>query len=149
MRGVLLGLNVALFREPAALHSTVHRRRRSLRGSGRAALDDGAVPIMPGLFGGRDHAMYAHGMSRSQLIPAPEFAPPSIAHLSPADRILLWARMVDEGDRFIYDGFRRRYATEAEVQQAVAEWLERRSAESTPAKIRMLKGRRPQVHDGE
>jgi len=57
--------------------------------------------------------------------------------------------MVDEGDRFIYDGFRRRYATEAEVQQAVAEWLERRSAESTPAKIRMLKGRRPQVHDGE
>jgi len=81
-------------------------------------------------------------MSTSQLIPRPEFAPPGIAHLSPADRIRLWAQLVDEGDRFIYDGFRQRLGSDDAARQACLEWLERRNAESTAAKIRMLRGSR-------
>lgn len=88
-------------------------------------------------------------MAPSQLIPPPDLAPPSIAHLSFADRIRLWAHMVDEGDQFVVDGFRRRYESNADLQRAIAEWLERRNADSLAAKIRMLTGRESQVRDGE
>jgi hypothetical protein len=88
-------------------------------------------------------------MPPSQLIPPPEFAPPGIGHLSPADRIRLWAQLVDEGDRFIYDGFRQRLGSDAAARQACIDWLDRRNAESIRAKIRMLQGRRPGGHDGE
>lgn len=88
-------------------------------------------------------------MATSQLIPPPDLAPPSISHLSFTDRALLWAQMVDEGDTLVYDGFRRRYESEGDVQRAVAEWLERRAVESTAAKFRMLAGRQPQVRNGE
>lgn len=81
-------------------------------------------------------------MSRTQLIPPPELAPPGMSQLSAADRIQLWAQLVDEGDRFIYDGYRRRLGSDEAARQACSEWLERRSAESTAAKVRMLKGRR-------
>lgn len=87
-------------------------------------------------------------MAGSRLIPPPDLAPPGIAHLSPADRMRLWARLVDEGDQFIYDGFRRRLGSDEAARQACLEWLERRNAESTAAKIRMLKGRRPAGSDG-
>lgn len=50
--------------------------------------------------------------------------------------------MVDEGDRFIYDGFRQRLGSDDAARQACLEWLERRNAESTAAKIRMLRGSR-------
>lgn len=87
-------------------------------------------------------------MAGSQLIPPPDLAPPGMSHLSPADRIRLWARLVDEGDRFIYDGFRQRLGSEEAARQACLEWLDRRSAESLAAKIRMLKGRRSVGHHG-
>jgi hypothetical protein len=95
------------------------------------------------------HARYNTAMGFSQLIPPPEFAPPGIGHLSSTDRIRLWAQLVDEGDRFIYDGFRQRLGSDAAARQACLEWLDRRNAESTRAKIRMLQGRRPGGDDGE
>lgn len=80
-----------------------------------------------------------HGiMRRPQLIPPPDSAPPSIGHLSPADRVLLWARMVDEGDRLLYEGFLRQHRDPDAARRAMIEWLERRDAEATAAKIRML-----------
>ena len=88
-------------------------------------------------------------MATSQLIPPPDLAPPGIAHLTPAERITLWARIVDEGDRFIDDGFRRRLGSDKAARQAFVDWLERRHEESTAAKIRMLQGRRSRGTDGD
>lgn len=82
-------------------------------------------------------------MTQAQLIPPPDLAPPSIAHLPPIDRARLWAQMVDEGDRIVLDCFRRRCGTEALARRAFQEWLDRREVESTAAKVRMLAGRRP------
>jgi len=88
-------------------------------------------------------------MPASQLIPPPDIAPPSISHLSFADRVRLWAQIVDEGDQFVADGFRRRHESDADVQRAIAEWLERRNADSLTAKMRVVSGRRRMMHDGQ
>lgn len=78
-------------------------------------------------------------MATSQLIPPPDQAPPGIAHLSPAERVRLWAQMVDEGDRLVFEGFlRRHHGDEAAARRAAEEWLDRRAAESLVAKLRML-----------
>ena len=78
-------------------------------------------------------------MASSQLIPPPDQAPPGIAHLSPAERVWLWAQMVDEGDRLVFEGFlRRHHGDEAAARRAAEEWLDRRAAESLVAKLRML-----------
>lgn len=87
--------------------------------------------------------MYDEGMPPMQLIPSAELSPPSIAHLSPRDRALLWAQMVDEGDRLVFDGFLHRHGDEAAARRAFTDWLARRDADSTAAKIRMLRARRP------
>lgn len=86
--------------------------------------------------------MYDEGMSHMQLIPSAELAPPSIAHLSPRDRARLWAQMVDEGDCLVFNGFLHRHGDEAAARRAFADWLARRDADSTAAKVRMLKARR-------
>jgi hypothetical protein len=75
-----------------------------------------------------------------QLIPAPEMSPPSIAHLSPDERARLWAQMVDEGDRLLFEGFVRRCGDERSARRVMLEWLDRRDADSTAAKLRMLRG---------
>jgi len=78
-------------------------------------------------------------MPTQQLIPAQNLAPPSMRHLSPEDRIRLWAQIVDEGDRIVLSGFRDKLGSEELARQAFLDWLERRSVESTAAKFRMLR----------
>lgn len=78
-------------------------------------------------------------MPTNQLIPANDLAPPSIRHLSPEDRIRLWAQIVDEGDRMLLGGFREKHGSDEKATHAFLAWLDRRSAESTAAKFRMLK----------
>lgn len=89
-------------------------------------------------------------MATSQLIPPPELAPPSLAHLDPTDRIRVWAELVTEGDRFLFQGFLDRHGSEEAARRAFAEWLDRRNADATAAKIRMLKasGSRGRSRDG-
>ena len=89
-------------------------------------------------------------MPSSQLIPPPDLAPPSIAHLSPAERVRLWARMVDEGDRLVFEGFLRHHGSEPAARRAASDWLERRDAASLAAKVRMLGGprTRERAHGG-
>jgi hypothetical protein len=82
-------------------------------------------------------------MARSQLIPPPDLAPPSIAGLSPVDRVRLWAQMVDEGDRILYEGFLRQHGDAEAARRAMQEWLDRREADATAAKVRVLSGRGP------
>jgi hypothetical protein len=78
-------------------------------------------------------------MPTHQLIPAIDLAPPSIRHLSPEDKISLWAQIVDEGDKMLLGGFREKHGSDELATQAFLAWLDRRSAESTAAKFRMLK----------
>jgi hypothetical protein len=66
---------------------------------------------------------------RNQLIPPPELAPPSIGHLSPEERILLYARMVDEGDALVAAALRREIGPEGDLAAAVRAWLDRRADE--------------------
>jgi|688.fasta_scaffold270304_2 hypothetical protein len=61
----------------------------------------------------------------------------------------LWAQMVDEGDRFVLDGFRLRLGSDEAAQKAFRDWLDRRDVDALAAKIRMLKGRRPRGNDGK
>ena len=92
-------------------------------------------------------ADYAGNMAATQqLIPLPELSPPSIAHLSPDERARLWAQMVDEGDRLLFEGFVRRFGDEQSARLAMQEWLDRRDADATAAKIRMLRCRSSQGH---
>jgi hypothetical protein len=78
-------------------------------------------------------------MAASQLIPPPDQAPLGIGHLSPVERVRLWAQMVDEGDRLVFEGFlRRHHGDQAAARRAAEEWLDRRAAESLAAKVRML-----------
>lgn len=86
---------------------------------------------------------YDVDMASLQLIPPADQAPPSIAHLSPEERVRLWAEMVDEGDRLVFDGFLRRLGEESKARRAFEQWLDRRSDESIPAKVRMLRASRP------
>jgi hypothetical protein len=69
-------------------------------------------------------------MARSQFIPPPDLAPPSIAGLSPVDRVRLWAQLVDEGDRILYESFLRQHGDATAARRAMQEWLDRREAES-------------------
>lgn len=85
-------------------------------------------------------------MQPSQLIPPADLAPPSISHLSPRDRAKLWAQMVDEGDRLVFEGFLRRHGDQAAARRVFDDWLARREADATSAKIRMLRARRPTEH---
>jgi hypothetical protein len=78
-------------------------------------------------------------MPTNQLIPANDLAPPSIRHLSPEDRIRLWVQIVDEGDRMLLGGFREKHGSDELATQAFLAWLDRRSADSTAAKFRMLR----------
>jgi hypothetical protein len=77
-------------------------------------------------------------MGRLQLIPPPDLAPPSIAHLPPVDRVRLWAEIVDEGDRLLYEGFLRRHGDADTARQAMQEWLDRRADDAAAAKARIL-----------
>ena len=90
-------------------------------------------------------------MAASQLIPPPDQAPLGIGHLSPVERVRLWAQMVDEGDRLVFEGFlRRHHGDQAAARRAAEEWFDRRAAESLAAKVRMLACRRSaeQSHAG-
>lgn len=88
-------------------------------------------------------------MVRAQLIPPPDSAPPSIAGLTPVDRVRLWAQMVDEGGRLLYEEFFRRHGDATAARLAMQEWLDRRAFAAAAAKVRMLTGRPTRVSHGE
>lgn len=75
---------------------------------------------------------------KSQLIPPPELAPPSIKHLPPAMKVALWGQMVDEGDQMVMAGLRRKVGPHGDVHAAFLEWLDRRNEEHDRTMARMI-----------
>ncbi len=94
-------------------------------------------------------AGYALVMPSHQLIPARDLTPPSIRHLSPEDRIRLWAQIVDEGDQMLLSGFRTHTDSDELARQAFLAWLDRRNVENLAAKFRMLKRLHTEQTDGK
>jgi len=64
-----------------------------------------------------------------QLIPPPEFAPPSVKHLPLAKRIELWSELVDESEALLLSGLRAKIGPSGDLQQAYREWYARRMAD--------------------
>jgi hypothetical protein len=86
---------------------------------------------------------------KNQLIPPPEFAPPSIGHLSVKERIELWAQMVDEGDQLVLAALRRDLGPDADLVAAFTEWLDRRSDEKIRELRAVAETRRRERKNGE
>jgi hypothetical protein len=87
---------------------------------------------------------------KNQLIPPPELAPPSVKHLTSAQKVKLWAQMVDEGDRIVVSNLRQKLGPAADIEAASLEWLERRNADHDRAIKRMISEmrRRERFHAG-
>lgn len=125
---------------PAVAHRTPQAAPRGGPGTlGATTIPLPMSPRLPRL----DYGGYHGVMGRSQLIPPPDLSPPSIAHLAPVDRVRLWAEIVDEGDRLLYEGFLRRHGDAGTARQAMQQWLDRRADDVAPAKARMLADRVP------
>ena len=86
---------------------------------------------------------------KNQLIPPPELAPPSIGHLSVPERIALWVRMVDDGDRLIQAALRREIGPDGDLVAAFRAWLERRSDEKIRELRAVAESRRRRAADGK
>jgi hypothetical protein len=65
----------------------------------------------------------------SQLIPPPEFAPPSVKHLPLEKRIEMWAELVDQNEALLLAGLRAKIGPTGDLPQAYREWYERHIAE--------------------
>lgn len=68
-------------------------------------------------------------LNGEQLIPSPEFAPPSIKHLPLAKRIQLWAELVDEGDALLKAGLRAKIGPTGDIEAAYRDWYARHMEE--------------------
>jgi hypothetical protein len=74
----------------------------------------------------------------NQLIPPPEFAPPSVKHLPLEKRIELWASLVDACEAFLISGLKDRVGPEGDWQAAYRDWYERRAQDHERAQIQFL-----------
>jgi hypothetical protein len=85
-----------------------------------------------------------------QLIPPPELAPPSVRHLPAAEKIAVWAAMVEEGDEFVLANLKRRVGPNGDAQAAFLALLDRRGAEHDRAIAMMITNmrRRERAHAG-
>jgi hypothetical protein len=62
---------------------------------------------------------------KSELIPPPELAPPSIKHLPLAKRIEIWEQLVDENDALVCAGLKAKVGPNGDWQAAYREWYSR------------------------
>lgn len=66
---------------------------------------------------------------KHQLIPPPELSPPSIKHLSFAEKYRIWAELVDESEALLIAGLKAKVGPDGDWQQAYREWYARRMEE--------------------
>ena len=75
---------------------------------------------------------------KSQLIPPPELAPPSVKHLTMSQRVALWADLVKTGEAFLIAGFRRKAGPNGDLRAVYREWNARQAADREQRQIRFL-----------
>ena len=64
-----------------------------------------------------------------QLIPPPELAPPSVAHLPLEKRMEMWAELVDENEALLLASLREKVGPEGDLQAAYRQWYARHMEE--------------------
>ena len=62
---------------------------------------------------------------QNQLIPPPELAPPSVAHLPLEKRIELWEELVNESEALLLAGLRGKVGPEGDLHAAYRQWYAR------------------------
>lgn len=62
---------------------------------------------------------------KSQLIPPPELAPPSVKQLPLEKKIELWAELVDESEALLLAGLRARIGPDGDLKAAYRQWYAR------------------------
>jgi hypothetical protein len=62
---------------------------------------------------------------KGQLIPPPEFAPPSVKHLPVEKRIALWFELFNEAAAFNLAGLRDRIGPDGDLKTAYRQWYAR------------------------
>jgi hypothetical protein len=72
-----------------------------------------------------------------QLIPPPEFAPPSVKHLTLDQRIELWANLLDESEALLLSGLRARIGPDGDLEAAYRDWYVRRMAEHDRMQVQL------------
>jgi hypothetical protein len=84
----------------------------------------------------------------SQLIPPPELASPSVAHLPLSKRIELWTQLVDESEALLLAGLRARIGPEDDLHAAYRQWYARHMEDHDRRLIVMLENlsRREKLH---
>lgn len=75
---------------------------------------------------------------KGQLIPPPEFAPPSVKHLTSLQKILIWGEMVEEGDQLLLAGIRAKTDSESSAIAKARDVMERRNCEHDRALESMI-----------
>jgi hypothetical protein len=64
-----------------------------------------------------------------QLIPPPDLAPPSVAHLPLEKRIDIWAELVDESEALVLASLRQNIGPDGDLQAAYRQWYARHMEE--------------------
>jgi hypothetical protein len=73
-----------------------------------------------------------------QTVPAPDLAPALPPGLSMAQRIALWADLLDACDQLLLAGLRRRIGPDGDLQAAYREWLGRQMEEHHRMLLQMI-----------
>jgi len=85
-----------------------------------------------------------------QLIPLPEDAPPSLAHLTVPQRIALWVDLMDACEALLLAGLRRKIGPDGDLRAAYRQWYTERMEEHDRTMFHMLTelDRRSRPHGG-
>jgi hypothetical protein len=75
---------------------------------------------------------------KSQLIPPPELAPPSVMHLPMSKRIGMWIDLVNMGEAFLRAGLRRKIGPDGDINAAFRDWNSRQMEERESRQIQFL-----------
>lgn len=65
----------------------------------------------------------------NQLIPPPGMQPPIPDHLTPEQRVTLWADLLDAGEALVLAGLRRQVGPEGDIREAYRRWYVRQMEE--------------------
>ena len=76
---------------------------------------------------------------KNQLIPPPGMEPPSNSHLTPGERVMMWAKLVDESEAVLMANLRRQHGSEAAARAAFREWYARRMDEHDQTMYHMMR----------